>query len=64
VLCIKFYTDTLGGSEHTIYIPTANKNGQASTAAFIRYEPEITADQSNIDKAIIDERPELVEVEL
>ncbi len=46
VLCIKFSTVSLGGSEYTIYIPTVNADGERSTKPFKRYFPLITVDNS------------------
>jgi len=46
LLCIKFNTYSLGGSEHTIYIPTVDADGNRSTAPFKRYFPLTTIDNS------------------
>jgi hypothetical protein len=47
LLCIKFSTFVLGGSEHRIYIPTADSEGNPSTKPFMRYFPEVTFDESS-----------------
>lgn len=44
VLKIDFCTAVFGGSQHTIYVPTASIDGKRATAPFIRYFPEITED--------------------
>ena len=46
VLCIKFSTYVDGGSEHTIYIPTVDADGERSTKPFKRYFPLTTVDNS------------------
>ncbi|MEN9757949.1 MAG: hypothetical protein RL755_2136 [Pseudomonadota bacterium] len=46
VLCIKFNTYAVGGSEHTIYIPTVDAEGNRSTKPFKRYFPLTTIDNS------------------
>ncbi|MEN9898531.1 MAG: hypothetical protein RLZZ66_2180 [Pseudomonadota bacterium] len=46
MLCIKFSTYVFGGSEHTIYIPTVDADGERSTKPFKRYFPLITVDNS------------------
>lgn len=65
VLRIHFYTDGLGGAEHTIYVPTANPLGAASDIPFYSYVPQVTADNSLDATAVNDEDalPLLVEVE-
>jgi hypothetical protein len=49
VLCIKFSTYADGGSEHTIYIPTVNADGERSTKPFKRYFPLTTVDNRTED---------------
>lgn len=65
VLRIHFYTDGLGGAEHTIYVPTANTLGAASEIPFYSYTAQVTADNSLDAVAVNDEDilPLLVEVE-
>lgn len=65
VLSIHFYTDGLGGAEHTIYVPTANPLGAASEIPFYSYAPQVTADNTQDAAAETDEDalPLLVEVE-
>ena len=65
VLRIHFYTDGLAGAEHTIYVPTANPLGTASEAAFYSYAPQVTPDNTEDNKAAVnnDDLPLLVEVE-
>jgi hypothetical protein len=65
VLRIHFYTDGLGGAEHTIYVPTANPLGAASEIPFYSYAPQVTPDNVQDNGATIDEDalPLLVEVE-
>ena len=65
VLRIHFYTDGLGGAEHTIYVPTANPLGAASDIPFYSYAPQVAADNSLDAAAETDEDalPLLVEVE-
>jgi hypothetical protein len=66
VLCIKFYTDGLGGAEHTIYVPTLDKQGNLSEIPFYLYHPSITIDAADSAQALAqlqDELPELVEIE-
>lgn len=65
VLSIKFCTDTLGGAEHMIYVPTVDKAGVAATQPFYRYHPDITMDETNLEEIeqLIDDQPELIEME-
>ena len=66
VLRIHFYTDGLGGAEHTIFVPTANPLGNASEIPFYSYTPQVTDDDTqDADTEINDEDalPLLVEVE-
>lgn len=65
VLRIHFYTDGLGGAEHTIYVPTANPLGAASEIPFYSYAPQVSADNTQDAAAETDEDalPLLVEVE-
>jgi hypothetical protein len=50
VLRIEFSTYVFGGSEHTIYIPTVNADGNRSTKPFKRYFPLTTIDNSASSK--------------
>lgn len=65
VLRIHFYTDGLGGAEHTIYVPTVNPLGATSEIPFYSYVPEVTPDNLQDTAAAIEENalPLLVEVE-
>lgn len=65
VLRIHFYTDGLGGAEHTIYVPTVNPLGAASEIPFYSYAPQVTPDNLQDTAAETDENdlPLLVEVE-
>lgn len=64
VLRIKFYTDGLGGAEHTIYVPTLDENGVLSESPFYRYHPTVTVDEADSEAGdLVDELPELVEIE-
>jgi hypothetical protein len=46
LLRIEFSTYVSGGSEHTIYIPTVDVDGNRSTKPFKRYFPLITVDKN------------------
>jgi len=46
VLRIEFSTYVFGGSEHTVFIPTVDVDGNRSTKPFKRYYPLITLDKN------------------
>ena len=50
VLRIEFSTYVFGGSEHTIFIPTVDVDGNRSTKPFKRYFPLTTVDNSASSK--------------
>ena len=50
VLRIEFSTYVFGGSEHTIFIPTVDVDGNRSTKPFKRYFPITTVDNSASSK--------------
>lgn len=65
VLRIHFYTDGIGGVEHTIYVPTADPLGNPAEQAFYRYTPKVTVDDTKDTELATDDDvlPVLVEVE-
>ena len=67
LLRIKFCTLVFGGSEHTIYVPTVDLEGNRATQPFIRYHPDIIEDPMTSvdnDSLVEDEWPEAAELEL